>query len=154
MSKKDGSLWMCIDYRKLDKVTIKNSYPLPRIDDLFDQLRGAIIFSSTDFRSSYHQVAVKEEHIKRTTFCTRYEHFEFPVMLFGVMNAPTTFIDMINRVFNRYLDKFIMVFIEDVLVYSPTYEDHARHLTIVLQTFHDHHLYAKLEKCKFWRDSM
>ncbi|WP_424955321.1 reverse transcriptase family protein, partial [Enterobacter hormaechei] len=150
VKKKDGSLRMCVDYRRLNQVTIKNKYPLPRIDDLFDQLQGASIFSKIDLRSGYHQLLVRESDVSKTAFCTRYGLFEFLVMPFGVTNAPAIFMDLINRVFRPYLDKFIIVFIDDILIYSKTPEDHEQHLRIALQTLREHKLYAKYEKCDFW----
>jgi len=118
----DGSQQLCIDYQELNQVTIKNKYSLPRIDDLFNQLGGATIFSK--LRSGYHQVRVKAEDISKTTFRTRYGHFKFLVMPFGVTNAPMVFMDLLNRVFDRYLDQFILVFIDDILIYSKTKEKH------------------------------
>ncbi|XP_062028654.1 uncharacterized protein LOC133744583 [Rosa rugosa] len=144
--KKDGSLRLCVDYRQLNKVTIKNRYPLPRIDDLFDQLKKATVFSKIDLRSGYHQLRVKDEDIPKTAFRTRYGHFEFVVMPFGLTNAPATFMDLMNRMFSPYLDKFVVVFVDDILVYSKTLEDHDRHLRIVLQILREKELFAKFEK--------
>ena len=141
---------MCIDYRKINQATIKNKYPLPRIDDLFDQLKGSKFFSKIDLRSGYHQLRVKEEDVPKTAFRTRYGHFEFLVMPFGLTDTPAAFMDLMNRVFKRYLDKFVIVFIDDILVYSASEEEHYEHLSIVLSTLRDHKLYAKLSKCEFW----
>ena len=152
VKKKDGSLRLCIDYRQLNKVTIRNQYPLPRIDDLFDQLQGAKVFSKIDLRSGYHQLKVRREDVPKTTFRTRYGHSEFLVMPFGLTNAPAAFMDLMNRVFGPYLDKFVIVFIDDILVYSSSKEEHAEHLRIVLQTLREHQLYAKFIKCQFWLD--
>ncbi|GKA31405.1 putative reverse transcriptase domain-containing protein [Tanacetum coccineum] len=132
VKKKDGSMRMCIDYRELNKLTIKNRYPLPRIDDLFDQLQGACCFSKIDLRSGYHQLRVREEDIPKTAFRTRYGHFEFTVMPFGLTNAPTIFMDLMNRVCKPYLDKFIIVFIDDILIYSKSEEEHEVHLKTIL----------------------
>ena len=150
VKKSDGTMRLCIDYRQLNRVTIKNRYPLPRIDDLFDQLKGATVFSKVDLRSGYHQMRVKEEDVPKTAFRTRYGHFEFMVMPFGLTNAPAAFMDLMNRVFKPYLDKFVVVFIDDVLVYSKNKEEHEEHLRIVLQTLRDRQLYAKFSKCQFW----
>jgi len=149
VKKKDGSLRLCIDYRELNRVTIKNRYPLPKIDDLFDQLGGARVFSKLDLRSGYHQVRVRKEDIEKTAFRTRYGHFEFLVMPFGVTNAPAVFIDLMNKVFALYLDKFVVVFILDILVYSKSEEEHKEHLGIVLQTLRQEKLYAKFSNCAF-----
>ncbi|KAA3480774.1 DNA/RNA polymerases superfamily protein [Gossypium australe] len=150
VKKKDGTMRMCIDYRQLNKLTIKNKYPLPRIDDLFDQLKGAAVFSKIDLRSGYHQLKVKEADIHKTAFRTRYGHYEFLVMPFGLTNAPAAFMDMMNRVFQQYLDRFVVVFIDDILVYSRTEEEHDAHLRVVLQILREKQLYAKYSKCEFW----
>ena len=140
----------CINYHQLNKVTVNNKYPIPRIDDLFDQLQGASYFSKIDLRSGYHQLKVRECDIPKTAFWTRYGHFEFLVMSFGLTNAPTTFMDLMNWVFKQYLDMFVIVFIDDILVYSRNESDHANHLKIVWQTLRDHQLFTKFSKCEFW----
>ena len=154
VKKKDGSMRLCIDYRDLNKVTIKNKYPLSRIDDLFDQLQGASIFSKIDLRSGYHQLLVRPEDVPKTAFRTRYGHYEFLVMPFGLTNAPAVFMDLMNRVFRPYLDQFIIVFIDDILIYSKTKEEHEEHVRIALQTLRDNHLYAKFSKCEFWLEEV
>jgi hypothetical protein len=131
--KKDGTQRMCVDYRALNKVTIKNKYPLPRIDDLFDQLRGACVFSKIDLRSGYHQLKIRESDIPKTSFITRYGLYECTVMSFGLTNAPAYFMHLMNKVFMEYLDKFVVVFIDDILVYSKDEEQHETHLHRVLQ---------------------
>ena len=141
---------MCIDYRQINKVTVKNKYPLPRIEDLFDQLRGASVFSKIDLRSGYYQLHVKEVDVPKTAFKTRYGHYDFLVMPFGLTNAPAAFMDLMNRVFRLYLDQFVMVFIDDILVYSKDAQEHEHHLRIVLQTLRENQLFAKLSKCDFW----
>jgi hypothetical protein len=124
MLKKDGTQRLCVDYHALNEVTIKNKYPLPRIDDLFDQLRGACEFSKIDLRSGYHQLKVQECDILKTAFILRYGLYEFTMMSFGLSNAPAYFMYMMNKVFMEYLDKFIVVFIDDLLVYSRSEEEH------------------------------
>ena len=149
LKKKDGTLRLCIDYRELNKVTIKNKYPLPKINDLFDQLQGASVFSKIDLQSGYHQLRVKGEDAPKTAFRTRYGHYEFLMMPFGMTNAPNTFIDLMNRVFKPYLDQFVIVFIDDILVYSQSREEHEQHLRIFLQVLREQKLFAKFKKCEF-----
>ncbi|GJX74792.1 putative reverse transcriptase domain-containing protein [Tanacetum coccineum] len=150
VKKKDGSFRMCIDYRELNKLTVKNRYPLPRIDDLFDQLQGSSVYSKIDLRSGYHQLRVRDEDIPKTAFRTRYRHYEFQVMPFGLTNAPAVFMDLMNRVCKPYLDKFVIVFIDDILIYSCNKEEHANHLRIILELLKKEKLYAKFSKCDFW----
>ncbi|GJU83634.1 putative reverse transcriptase domain-containing protein [Tanacetum coccineum] len=154
VKKKDGSFRMCIDYRELNKLTVKNRYPLPRIDDLFDQLQGSSVYSKIDLRSGYHQLRIREEDIPITAFRTRYGHFEFQVMPFGLTNALAVFMDLMNRVCKPYLDKFVIVFIDDILIYSKSKEDHEEHLKIILGLLKKEKLYAKFSKCDFWLDSV
>ncbi|GJY29711.1 putative reverse transcriptase domain-containing protein, partial [Tanacetum coccineum] len=141
---------MCIDYRELNKLTVKNRYPLPRIDDLFDQLQGSQFFSKIDLRSGYHQLRVHEDDILKTAFRTRYGYFKFTVMPFGLTNAPAIFMDLMNRVCRPYLDKFMIVFIDDILIYSKTQEEHVEHLRLVLELLKKEKLYANFFKCEFW----
>ena len=148
--KKDKTLRLCIDYRQFNGLTIKNMYPLSRIDDLFDQLRGARVYSKIDLSTGYHQLRVREADIPKTMFRTRYRHFEFTVIPFGLTNAPTTFMDLMHKVFQPYLDQFVVVIIDDILIYSKSEEEHEGHLRIVLQVLRDHQLYAKFNKCGFW----
>ena len=154
VKKKDGSMRMCIDYRQLNKVTIRNKYPIPRIDDLFDQLQGASVFSKIDLRSGYHQLKVRAEDIPKTAFRTRYGHYEFLVMSFGLTNAPAAFMDLMNGVFRPYLDSFVIVFIDDILIYSRSKEEHEHHLRIVLGILKEKKLYTKFSKCEFWLSSV
>jgi hypothetical protein len=148
---KDGTLRLCIDFRQLNKVTVKNKYPLSRIDDLFDQLKGEKIFSKIDLISRYHQVRIKDEDISNTAFRTRYGHYEFTVVPIGLSNAPVVFMFLMNGVFRNYLDKFVIVFLDDILVYSKLEEEHKQHLRMVLQVLREHQLYAKLSKCLFYQ---
>ena len=148
--KKDKTLPLCIDYQQLNRVMIKNWYPLPRIDDLFDQLKRVRVYSKIDLHIGYHQLRVRETDIPKTGFRTRYENFEFTMMPFGLTNAPTAFMDLMHRVFQPYLDQFVVVFIYDILIYSQSEEEHEDHLRIVLQALGEHQLYAKFSKCEFW----
>ncbi|GJW86143.1 putative reverse transcriptase domain-containing protein [Tanacetum coccineum] len=150
VKKKDGSFRMCIDYRELNKLTVKNRYPLPRIDDLFDQLQGSSIYSKIDLRSGYHQLRVREQDVPKTAFRTRYGHYEFQVMPFGLTNAPAVFMDLMNRVCKPYLDKFVIVFIDDILIYSKDEREHEEHLKAILELLKKEKLYAKFSKCEFW----
>ena len=150
VKKKDGTLRLCVDYRQLNKMTVKNKYPLPRIDDLFDQLKGASVFSKIDLRIGYHQLRIKDADVHKTTFRTWYGYYEFLVMSFGLTNSPAAFMDLMNHVFRLYVDQFVMVFIDDILVYSKDREDHDMHLRVVLETLRKEQLYAKMSKCKFW----
>jgi hypothetical protein len=148
---KDGTLRLCINFRQFNKVIVKNKYPLPRIDDLFDQLKDAKIFSKIDLRSRYHQVRIKEEDISKTTFRIRYGHYDFAVVPFGLSNAPAIFMCLMNGVFQEYLDKFVIVFLDDILIYSKSEEEHEHHLRMVLQVLRECQLYAKLSKCSFYQ---
>ncbi|GKF26994.1 putative reverse transcriptase domain-containing protein [Tanacetum coccineum] len=150
VKKQDGSFRMCIDYRELNKLTVKNRYPLPRIDDLFDQLQGSSLYSKIDLRLGYHQLRVREEDIPKTAFRTRYGHYEFQVMPFSLMNAPAIFMDLMNRVCKPYLDKFVIVFIDDILIYSKNKQEHEEHLKLILESLKKEELYAKFSKCEFW----
>ena len=147
--KKDKTFRLCIDYRQLNRVTIKNRYPLSRIDDLFDQLRGVWVYSKIDLDTGYHQLRVMKADIPKTTFRMRYEHFEFTVMPLGLTNALAAFMNLMYRVFQPYLDRFVVVFVDDILIYSKLEEEHEDHLRIVLQALRDHQLYAKFKKCEF-----
>jgi hypothetical protein len=141
---------MCVDYRSLNEVTIKNKYPLPRIDDLFNKLKGACVFSKIDLRSGYHQLKIHASDIPKTTFTTIYGLYEYAVMSFGLTNAPAYFMYLMNKVFMEYLDKFVVVFIDDILIFSKNKEEHVEHLRLVLQKLREHKLYAKRSKCEFW----
>ena len=149
VKKKDGIMMLCVDYLQLNKIIIKNKYPLPKIDDLMDQLRGALVYSKIDLKSGYHQIRVKAEDIQKTAFKTRYDHYEYLVMPFGVTNAPAIFMDYMNRIFHELLDKFVVVFIDDILIYFKNHEEHERHLRIVLRILRERQLYGKWSKCEF-----
>jgi hypothetical protein len=148
--RKDGIQRMCVDYRSLNEVTIKNKYPLPRIDDLFDQLKGACVFSKIDLRSEYHQLKIRASDIPKTAFITRYGLYEYMVMSFVLTNALAYFMYLMNKVFMEYLDKFVIVFIDDILIFSKNEEEHDEHLHLVLQKLRENQLYTKLNKCEFW----
>nr|GEX43418.1 retrotransposon protein, putative, Ty3-gypsy subclass [Tanacetum cinerariifolium] len=154
VKKKDGSFRMCIDYRELNKLTVKNRYHVPKINDLFDQLQGSSVYSKINLRSGYHQLRIKEVDILITTFRTRYVPFEFQVMSFGLTNAPAVFMDLMNRICKPYLDKFVIVFIDDILVYSNDEEEHGKHLKNILGLLKKERLYANFSKCDFWLDSV
>jgi hypothetical protein len=154
VKKNDGSMRLCIDYSELNKVTVENRYSLPRIDDLFDQLHGSQVFSKIDLRSGYHQLKIKEEDIQKTAFKTRYGHYEFLVMPFGLTNAPATFMDMMNRTFRELVDRCVVVFIDDILIYSKSREEHEEHLSTVLSILRKQKLFAKFKKCEFWLEEV
>jgi hypothetical protein len=151
VKKKGGELRMCVDYRALNKITIKNKYPLPRIDELLDRLHGAKWFSKIDLRSGYHQVRIHPDDVPKTAFRTRYGHFEFLVLPFGLTNAPATFMHLMQQVFRAHLDSFVIVFLDDILIYSETLEEHKQHVQTVLELLRKHKLYAKKSKCEFFR---
>ena len=148
--KNEKTLRLCIDYRQLNRVMIKNRYPLLRIDDLFDQLRGAQDYPKIDLRTGYHQLRVREADLPKIAFKNRYKHFKFTVMPFGLTNVPVAFMDLMHRVFQPYLDQFVVDFIDNILIYSKAEEEHEDHLSIVLQALREHQLYAKINKCVFW----
>jgi len=154
VKKKDGSSRLSVDYKQLNKMTIKNKHPLPRIDDLMDQLHGSSMFSKIDLRSRYHQILVKAEDVQKTTFRSWYGHYEYVVMPFGMTNAPAVFMDYMNMIFRSFLDKFVVVFINDILIYSRNQEEHAEHLRLVLGVLREKQIYVKLSKCEFWMDEV
>jgi hypothetical protein len=154
VQKKDGSQRMCVDYRSLNDVNVKNKYQLPRIEDLFDQMRGARVFSKIDLRSGYHQMKIRPSDIPKMAFSTRYGLYEFTIMSFGLTNAPAYFMNLMNMVFMEYLDRFVVVFIDDILIYSKSDSDHEEHLRLVLQKLRDNQRYAKYSKCEFWIDEV
>jgi hypothetical protein len=154
VKKKDGGLRLCIDYRALNKQTIRNAYPLPRIDELLDRLHGAKVFSKIDLRSGYHQIRVAPEDVPKTAFRTRYGHFEFLVLSFGLTNAPATFQTLMNDIFRPYLDLFIIVYLDDLCIFSKNEQEHGEHLRLVLSVLREHKLYAKASKCEFFKSSI
>jgi hypothetical protein len=145
----DGSKRLCVDYRALNAVTIKNKYPLPRIYMLFEQLRGAKIFSKIDLNSGYHRLRIREEYIEKTAFSTRYGYYECIAMSFGLTNAPVAFMEAVDRMLYEYFDDFVVVFLDDILIYSKSKEEHDRHLSLVLEAFRKNRFYATLKKCVF-----
>jgi hypothetical protein len=149
VKKKDQSLRLCVDYWPLNVITVKNKYPLPRIDILFDQLASARVFSKVDLRSGYHQIKIRPEDVTKTAFSTRYGLYEYLVMSFGLTNAPAHFMYLMNSVFMSELDKFVVVFIDGILIYSKSKEKHVQHLRVILQRLRDHQLYVKFTKCAF-----
>jgi hypothetical protein len=149
VEKKDGTQRMCVDYRSLNEVTIKNKYPLPRTEDLLDQMKGASMFSKIDLRLGYLQLKIQESDIPKTAFHTQYGLYEYTVMSFGQTNAPAYFMYLMNKVFMEYLDKFVVVFIDDILIFSKTKEEHEEHLRLVLEKLRSHQLYAKFSMCDF-----
>jgi hypothetical protein len=152
--KKDVTLRLCIDFRQLNKVNVNNKYPLLRIDDLFHQLKDAKVFSKIDLVLGYHHVRIRDEDINKTAFRRRYGHYEFTVVPFGLSNAPVVFMCLMNGVFREYLDKFVIVFLDDILIYSKSEEEHEQQLKIALQVLREHQLYAKLRKCSFYRNQI
>ena len=154
VKKKSGEMRLCVDYRALNAITVKNRYPLPRVEDLIDQLKGAKIFSKIDLRSGYHQIRIDKDDVHKTAFRTRYGHFEFMVLPFGLTNAPATFMDLMQQLFHQHLDRFVIIYLDDILVYSKSIENHHKHLRIVLNTLRKNRLYAKLSKCCLYQDSV
>jgi hypothetical protein len=154
VKKKDGTMRMCVDYRALNNITIKNSYPLPRVDELFDRLQGAKYFSKIDLRSGYHQIRIPPEDVPKTAFRTRYGHYEFLVLPFGLTNAPATFMHLMHQTFRQFLDDFVLVFLDDILIFSKTLEEHERHVKQVLEVLRKEKLYAKESKCEFFKEEV
>jgi hypothetical protein len=154
VKEKDGTLRLCIEFIQLNKATMKNKNPLPRIDDLLYQLRGAKIFSNIDLRSGYHHMRIKEEDIDNTNFITKYGHYEFVVVPFGLTNAPTVFICLMNGLFKNYQDNFFIVLLDDILTYYKSKEEHEYHLRLMLQVIRENQLYAKLIMCSFYQEKI
>jgi hypothetical protein len=154
VEKKDGTKKMCIYYLTLNSMTIKNKYPLPRIEDLFNRLKKAKFFSKIDLRSGYHQIMIREQDIPKTAFTTWYGLYEFVVVFFVLTNAPAYFVNLMNKVFMEELDRFVVVFIDDILIYSETVEEHEEHLRIVLERLRQQKLYAKVSKYEFWMEKV
>ncbi len=152
--KKNSQTRLCVDYRALNKITIKNRYPLPRVDDLFDRLRGFNYFTKIDLAQGYHQIWIAEGDVEKTAFRIRYGHYEFVVLLFGLCNAPATFQNLMNSVFAEYLDHFVLVFLDDILVYSRTKEEHLLHLRIVLIKLREHKLFGRKAKSEFLKSKV
>jgi hypothetical protein len=151
---KYGSWRLCIEYHQMNKGMIKNQYPLLRIDDMFDQMKGATVFSKIDLRSGYHQLQIKEDDIPKTAFKMRFVHYKFILLPFRLTNAPGVFMSLMNGVFHEYLDKFIQVFIDDILIYSRMMEEHDDNFHLVLQCLREHKLYGKLSKCSFYQSKI
>jgi hypothetical protein len=150
LEKKDGTQWMCVDYQYLIEVTFKNKYPLPRIEDLFNQMKGASVFSKIELKIGYHQLKIRESDLPKTAFCTRYGLNEYTVMSIGLTNVPAYFMYLMNKVFMEYLDKFVVVFIDAIRIFSKMEEEHEKHLRLVLEKLKSNKLYTKFSKCEFW----
>src|SRR3984957_15632131 len=151
VKKKDGSMRMCVDYRDLNRITVKNRYPLPRMEELFDRLKGAKYFSKIDLRSGYHQVRIHPDDVHKTAFRTRYGHYEFLVLPFGLTNAPSTFMNLMQSIFGSHLDFFVIVFLDDILIFSKNKQQHEQHVRVVLELLRKNKLYAKMSKCEFFK---